>query len=191
MSFPNNNINFKTNTNNTDKKVNDQIKRNEKINKSVTQENKRNLRYLEQENEGYLVAENEKDKTLKITQDYLKANLPKYNIDNVFDLNLQSGPYNVSFSKNGTHLLLSGEKGHISMMDWREKNLECEVQVGEKIRTACFLHNETMFAVAQRKKLYIYDRQGIELHNLDYHPYPKFLEYLPYHFLLVSGLKNK
>lgn len=174
-----------------DKKINDQIKRNQRISKVITDESKRNLRYLEQENEGYLVPENEREKTLKITQDYLKENLPKYNIDNVFDLNLQSGPYSLDFSKNGTHLLLAGEKGHVSMMDWREKSLECEIQVGEKIRAACFLHNETMFAVAQRKKLFIYDRQGIELHNLDYHPYPKYLQYLPYHFLLVSGLKNK
>ena len=174
-----------------DKKINDQIKRNQRITKVITDESRRNLRYLEQENEGYLLPENEREKTLKITQDHLKENLPKYNIDNVFDLNLQSGPYSVDYSRNGTHLLLAGEKGHIALMDWREKNLECEIQVGEKIRTACFLHNETMFAVAQRKKLYIYDRQGIELHNLDYHPYPKYLQYLPFHFLLVSGLKNK
>ncbi len=174
-----------------DKKINDKVKRNNKISKAVTDDNRRNLKYLEQENEGYLIPENENEKTLKISQDYLKENLPKYNIDNVFDLNLESGPYFVNFTKNGSHLLLAGEKGHVAMMDWREKNLECEVQVGEKIRSACFLHNDTMFAVAQRKKLFIYDRQGIEIHNLDYHPHPKYLEYLPYHFLLVSGLKNK
>jgi len=179
------------NSTNIDKKINDQIKRNQRITKVITVESKRNLRYLEQENEGYLLPENEREKTLKISQDYLKENLPKYNVDNVFDLNLQSGPYSIDYSRNGTHLLLAGEKGHIAMMDWREKNLECEIQVGEKIRTACFLHNESMFAVAQRKKIYIYDRQGIELHNLDYHPYPKYLQYLPFHFLLVSGLKNK
>lgn len=176
---------------NQDKKINDQIKRNQRINKVIIDESKRNLRYLEQENEGYLVPENEREKTLKISQEYLKENLAKYNVDNVFDLKLQSGPYSIDYSRNGTHLLLAGEKGHIAMMNWREKNLECEIQIGEKIRAACFMHNETMFAVAQRKKLYIYDRQGIELHNLDYHPYPKFLQYLPYHFLLVSGLKNK
>jgi U3 small nucleolar RNA-associated protein 7 len=179
------------NSTNIDKKINDQIKRNQRITKVITVESKRNLRYLEQENEGYLLPENEREKTLKISQDYLKENLPKYNNDNVFDLNLQSGAYSIDYSRNGTHLLLAGEKGHIAMMDWREKNLECEIQVGEKIRTACFLHNESMFAVAQRKKIYIYDRQGIELHNLDYHPYPKYLQYLPFHFLLVSGLKNK
>ena len=173
-----------------DKKLNDKLKRTSKISHAISKDNKRNVKYLDQENDGYLLAE-ENEKTLKISQDYLKENLPKYNIDNVFDLNLESGPYSLDFSKNGSHLLLAGEKGHVALMNWREKNLECEIQVGEKIRTACFLHNETMFAIAQRKKLYIYDRQGIELHSLDYHAFPKYLEYLPYHFLLVSGLKNK
>jgi U3 small nucleolar RNA-associated protein 7 len=180
-----------TNINTTDKKTKDKIYRTNKISKAINDDNKRNLKYLEQEGEGYLIPENENEKTLRVTQDYLKKNLPKYNTDNIFELGLESGPYSIDFSKNGTHLLLAGEKGHIAMMDWREKNLECEIQVSEKIRTACFLNNDTMFAVAQRKKLYIYDRQGIELHNLDYHNYPKYLEYLPYHFLLVSGLKNK
>merc|ERR1711957_269524 len=174
----------------TDKKTNDKINRQNKINKSINTDNIRNLRYLEQENEGYLIPENDHEKTLRVSQDYLKQNLPKYNTDNIFELGLESGPYSIDYSKNGTHLLLAGEKGHIAMMDWREKTLECEIQVNEKVRAACFLQNDQMFAVAQRKSMYIYDRQGIELHNLDYHNYPKYLEYLPYHFLLVSGLKN-
>lgn len=188
-NYNNNNVNNKPIS--FDKKVNDQIKRNTKITKAIEIEGKKTLRYLEQEQEGYLIPEKEGEKTLKISQDYLKDNLPKYNMDNIFDLNLESGPYSIDYSQNGTYLLLAGEKGHLAMMDWRSKNLECEVQIGEKIRTACFLHNETMFAVAQRKKLCIYDRQGIEIHSLDYHAYPRHLQYLPYHFLLVSGLKNK
>lgn len=48
------------------------------------------------------------------------------------------------------------------------------------------LHNETMFAVAQAKYVHIYDQKGTEVHCLKKHISPVRLEYLPYHFLLVS-----
>jgi U3 small nucleolar RNA-associated protein 7 len=44
-----------------------------------------------------------------------------------------------------------------------------------------------MFAVAQSKHVYMYDLNGVELHRLASHIEPTKLEYLPYHFLLVSA----
>ena len=32
------------------------------------------------------------------------------------------------------HLLLGGRKGHLASIDWRERRIVCEVQVGETIR---------------------------------------------------------
>ena len=46
-----------------------------------------------------------------------------------------------------------------------------------------------MFAVAQKKHLFIYDSQGIELHQMRDHLEPSHLVYMPYHFLLASASK--
>ena len=173
-----------------DKKINDHINRVERINKTINHD-KKSLRYLEQEGEGYLIPENDYDKTLKVTQEQMRESLPKYNRDNIFDLSLNYGSYHNDVTRNGRYVLLGGEKGHIALLDWRNKDLLCELKTNEKIYDVKFLQNETMFATAQYKRVYIYDRQGIELHSLDSLQNPKFMEYLPYHYLLVTALRNK
>ncbi len=173
-----------------DRKTFDQINRVERIEKVLKKDQQKMTRYLEPEGDGFLIPETSSEKTLRVNQDYLSDNMPKYNKENIFDLTLPYGPYYIDFSQNGSHLLLAGAKGHISMLDWRNKNLTCELNVKEKINDIKFFHNDTMFVVAQYKKVYIYDRQGIELHALDYLPKPKYLQFLPHHFLLVSALSN-
>ena len=174
-----------------DKKLKDKMNRKIKIEKIIKENNKLNYKYLDNEPDGYIIPENKNEKTLKYSQDYLKSVLPKYNSDNIFDLELpENGPFNIDYTANGKYLLLGGEKGNISMLDWKEKNLILDFNVESKISSIKFLHNDSMFAVGQSDHLYIYDNQGIELHSLDYIPSPLFLEFLPYHFLLVSALKN-
>jgi len=104
-----------------------------------------------------------------------------------FDLKLDNfGPYKINYTRNGKFLLLGGQKGHLASVDWASKNLACEVHSQEATRDVVFLHQETLFAAAQKKYVYIYDNQGTEIHCLKDHRDVNRLEYLPYHFLLAS-----
>lgn len=142
------------------------------------------------ENEGgYIEAEGELERTYKVRQDEIKANVGIEVAKNSFDLKLEElGPYRADYTRNGRKLLLAGRKGHVATMDWREGKLGCELQLGETVRDARWLHNDQFFAVAQKKYVYIYDHTGVEIHCLSKHVEPTHLEFLPYHFLLASAV---
>ncbi|KAN0016399.1 hypothetical protein ACTFIU_006366 [Dictyostelium citrinum] len=146
------------------------------------------MEMLLQHDVGFIVPENDREKTYKLTQNKIASSVDIQSSGKVFDLALEpNGPYKIQYSKNGRYLLLAGAKGHFSMIDWQRGKKFTERHLASPIRDAVFLQNESMFALAQKKYTYIYNQDGVEMHWLKDHYDPKFLDYLPYHFLLVSA----
>jgi U3 small nucleolar RNA-associated protein 7 len=136
---------------------------------------------------GFLEPEGELERTYKVRQDEIQENVGVETAKKGFELKLDHmGPYVHDYTRNGRDLLLAGRKGHVATLDWRSGKLGCELQLGETVRDAKWLHNNQYFAVAQKRSVYIYDHHGVEIHNLDQHIEVTHMEFLPYHFLLAT-----
>ncbi|KAJ5105790.1 U3 small nucleolar RNA-associated protein 7 [Penicillium alfredii] len=170
-----------------DKKLRSNLKAQESKHKQAVLQAK-DAEILNEHEAGFLEPEGELERTYKVRQDEIQENVGIETAKKGFELRLpDTGPYRVDYTRNGRNLLLAGRKGHVATMDWRDGKLGCELQLNETVRDARWLHNDQYFAVAQKKYVYIYDHNGVELHCLSKHVEPLFLEFLPYHFLLASA----
>jgi U3 small nucleolar RNA-associated protein 7 len=172
-----------------DRKLRANLRSLESKNKQAAVEAK-NVEILLENNPGLLEPENELERTFRVRQDEIKREVGIETAKKGFELRLDGlGPYDVcDYSRNGRDLLVAGRKGHVATFDWRDGKLGCEIQLNETIRDARWLHtsNQKNFAVAQKKCVYIYSGDGVEMHQLKTHSEATHLEYLPYHFLLAS-----
>jgi U3 small nucleolar RNA-associated protein 7 len=143
---------------------------------------------LQTDQPGLIEAENDMERTTAMTQTELKRSyLDADTARQIFDLELaESAPYGMEYDRSGRYSILYGNKGHLALMDCHQSSLVTEFYVHETIRDACFLHNQTLFAAAQKNHVFIYDNTGAEIHRMADHNDPLALQFLSYHWLLAS-----
>lgn len=97
----------------------------------------------------------------RVTQQDILSGVDVQTQHKKFDLVLDKlGPYTIDFTINGTHLLLAGLRGHMANIKWSSFELNGEVQLKDKVNDAIFLVDHTMTAVAQKKYVYMYTKDG-------------------------------
>ncbi|KAF9446224.1 BING4CT-domain-containing protein [Macrolepiota fuliginosa MF-IS2] len=138
------------------------------------------------EDAGKIEVEGEMERTWRVGQDEIVQSAGQEATKGRKELRLDGGPYRTRYTRNGRHLAIAGHHGHVATFDWQTGTLHTELQLQETCRDITFLQDQTFFAVAQKKYVYVYDRDGVELHCLKAHIEPTRLEFLPYHWLLAS-----
>ncbi|RNF03956.1 U3 small nucleolar RNA-associated protein 7 [Trypanosoma rangeli] len=141
---------------------------------------------LEKTDTGLLLEEREVAD--RVTQDDIVAAVDLQTQQKKYELLLDKlGPYKVDFTLNGTHLLLAGLRGHVANIRWKDFALNGEVQLKDRIDDAKFLVDHTMTALAQKKYVYMYTKEGAEMHVLSQMANMDRLAYLPRHLLLCAA----
>ncbi|KAH7923033.1 BING4CT-domain-containing protein [Leucogyrophana mollusca] len=135
---------------------------------------------------GKIQAENDMERTWRIGQDEVVQGAGQEAAKGRQEWKLDGGPYRSRYTRNGRHLAIVGNMGHVATFDWQTGSMHAELQLQETCRDITFLHDHSHFAVAQKKYVFIYDRDGVELHRLKSHIESTRLEFLPYHWLLAS-----
>lgn len=141
--------------------------------------------------EGLIEVDDSQEGDTRMTQASLRKAVDVGTLKKLFDFELAGGPFKHVPSRNGRHVIAAGKAGQLSVIDRTTMFPMCDFTVDESVLDVSFLHNYTMFAAAQRKYTYIYDSiSGAEVHCLKDQPKVTHLDFLPFHYLLVSWAEN-
>ena len=123
----------------------------------------------------------------RVTQNDILAAVNIKTKQKKFDLVLDKlGPYKIDFSSNGTHLALAGLRGHFATLNWKKFALTGETQLKDRCTDLKFCVDNSIVALAQRRFVYLYSKEGVEMHVLPKMANMSRLEYLQKHMLLCA-----
>lgn len=104
------------------------------------------------------------EKTWRVKQEEIVKEVAMNVRGKKFDLKMEDmGSYKVDYTRNGRHLAIASSRGHVATFDWQAGKLHSEIHLKETVRDIKFLHSEAYYAVAQKKYVFIYDQNGVEL----------------------------
>ncbi|KAK4403997.1 putative U3 small nucleolar RNA-associated protein 7 [Sesamum angolense] len=102
---------------------------------------------------GYLEVEGI-EKTWRIRQEAIAREVDILSSRKQFDIVLpELGPYTLDLSLSGRYMVAAGRKGHLALLDMKNMDLIKEFQVRETVRDVVFLHNQKLFAAAQKNNI--------------------------------------
>lgn len=143
------------------------------------------LREREPEAPRQAIVADEGEHLLQYGQETFRPELSLVNAKKAYSLELAFGRYVMDFSKEGNRLAMASDRGHVSVLQWKRKELISEFHVKEAVRDVKFMQGDFV-ALAQSSVVHIYDRAGLEVHRVESLREPKALEFLPHHYLLAS-----
>ncbi|TEB22428.1 hypothetical protein FA13DRAFT_1766474 [Coprinellus micaceus] len=180
------------------------------LNKDIaktTLETQQNLLALAADDAGGIQVDGPLEKTWRISQVEIQSSVGGEAAKGRRDLTFRAGEgaRRMRWTRNGRHLVFISGKGgtKVSSVDWMGGQVNSEVDLlagsnfsgaggngggGEAARDVTFLQDQSFFAVAQKRNVFVYDRDGVEVHRLKNIVDPLRLEFLPWHWLLVATL---
>ncbi|KAI5168398.1 U3 small nucleolar RNA-associated protein 7 [Pancytospora epiphaga] len=119
-------------------------------------------------------------------QDVIRRSVNMYTSDKAYDIALPRESFRTTYTGNGAHSLIFSNEGFCAAHNTQSLVPLFDIRLEEEIRDAKWLHNEQYFACAQKSAVYVYNGSGSELHAVQSISSPRFLQFLPYHFLLAA-----
>ncbi|KAJ2912900.1 hypothetical protein MD484_g7514, partial [Candolleomyces efflorescens] len=190
------------------KKLRDQLVHQDNLNSALSQtalDTQEGLLALAADDAGAIQLTDPLEKTWRLSQDQIQASVggeaARGRRELVFGPG--EGAKRMKWTRNGRHLVFVHGKGgsRVSSVDWLGGKVNCEVDLlagsnfsgaggsgagGEGARDVTFLQDQSFFAVAQKRNVYVYDKDGVEVHRLNNIVDPLRVDFLPWHWLLVS-----
>jgi U3 small nucleolar RNA-associated protein 7 len=97
---------------------------------------------------GQMQVETELERTWRIGQADIVQSAGQEAAKGRRELKLDGGPYRSRYSRNGRHLAIVGNMGHVATFDWQTGTMHAELQLQETCRdityVVCYLHITTL-----------------------------------------------